>query len=119
MTTSAHRRDEAGLAAPLVVALAGVVLLAAVATAALGRLLVDQRRAAAAADLAALAGATALQHGEDGCAAARRTAAANGADLTGCVPSGQRIEVSAALDSPTLLGRIVQVRVEAAAGPAT
>ena len=119
MTKPVSGRGEAGLAAPLVVALAGVVLLAAIATAALGRLLVDQRRAAAAADLAALAGATALQHGGDGCAAARRTADANGANLTGCSLSGQRIQVSAALDSPTLLGRLVQVRVEAAAGPAT
>ena len=114
----ARRRAESGLAAPLVVALAGVVVLVAVATAALGRLLVDQRRVAAAADLAALAGATALQYQEDACGAARRVAAANGGALTRCRTSGERVTVSVSVGSGTVLDRLVRISAEAAAGPA-
>ena len=111
------RRGDDGLAAPLVVVLAGVLVVVTVLGAALGRLLVDQRRASAAADLAALAGASAVQHGADGCQAAAEVAAANGAALGACVVLGQRVRVQSRLTSPTLLARVVRLRGVAEAGP--
>jgi secretion/DNA translocation related TadE-like protein len=108
--------DERGLAAPLVVALAGLLTVVTVAGAGLGRVAVDQRRAAAAGDLAALAGATALQHGLPGCPAARDNAVVNDAHLTRCAEHGDRIDVEVAVSS-TLLGHAVDVRARARAGP--
>jgi secretion/DNA translocation related TadE-like protein len=98
----------AGLAAVLVF----VTLLAAMA----GRLLVDQRRAASAADLAALAGATAVQRGAAGCPAAAATAAANGARLATCVQHADEVDVAAVI-AVKLPGRSVEVRASAHAGP--
>lgn len=116
-------RSESGVAAPLVVTLAGLLLVLAVVGAGVGRLLVDQRRAAAAADLAALAGATAVQHSADGCAAARGVARANGARLVDCAVSGDHVVVRSTVPPPDgagLLGaalRAVAVEAEARAGP--
>jgi secretion/DNA translocation related TadE-like protein len=49
-------------------------------------------RARAAADLAALSGAVAWSAGEDGCAAARTIARANGTTLADCDQVGDRID---------------------------
>ncbi len=111
------RADERGLAAPLVVSLAGVLTFVTLAGAALGRVAVDQRRAAAAGDLAALAGATALQYGRPGCPAARDTAADNGALLARCQEHDDTIQVEVVVFS-TVLGRVLDVRGRARAGPA-
>jgi secretion/DNA translocation related TadE-like protein len=109
--------DEQGLAAPVVVVLAGLLVVLTVVGASLGRLLVDQRRVSAAADLAALAGASAMQRAGDGCEEAGAVAAANGARLLTCVVSGQRVRVEAGLASPTLLRRVVQLHASGYAGP--
>jgi secretion/DNA translocation related TadE-like protein len=117
------RRDELGLAAPLVVTLAGLLLVLALLGAGLGRLLVDQRRAASAADLAALAGASAVQHGRDACQAAAETAGRNGAELVACTVTGEQVLVRTAVRSAgpgRLLGGVdgrVTVEAEAHAGP--
>jgi secretion/DNA translocation related TadE-like protein len=111
------RRGEGGWAAPVVVALTGVLVTVTVVAAVLGRLLVEHRRAAVSADLAALAGAVALQHGQDACLAADESAENNDAELVGCVVEGERVQVEAALPARELWGRRIQVRATAHAGP--
>jgi secretion/DNA translocation related TadE-like protein len=96
----------------LTAVLAFVTLLGAVA----GRVVVEQRRAAAAADLAALAGATAVQQGAAGCPAAARTATANGARLATCVQHADEVDVTVAIPV-ALRGRSVEVSASAHAGP--
>ncbi|MEV6681336.1 Rv3654c family TadE-like protein [Streptomyces erythrochromogenes] len=62
----------------------------------LGQAVVARHRAAAAADLAALAAAATWAHGPDtACAAALRVARAQGAELAGCRLGGEVAEVAA------------------------
>ena len=110
-------RGEGGWATPVVVALTGVLVTVTLVAAVLGRLLVEHRQAGVAADLAALAGAVAVQHGGDGCAAAAESARHNGAELLGCVVEGERVRVEAAVGARELWGRRIQVRATAHAGP--
>ena len=113
----ACRRDERGLAVP--VAVTGLFLLATIALVlgVLGQLLADQRRAATAADLAALAAATAIQVGEQPCEAAAESVSRNGARLRGCIVDGDRVRVEAVRPSTSVLGRDIEVTAEAHAGP--
>ena len=115
-------RDDRGLAAPVVVTLTGLLMVLALVGGSLGGLLVDQRRASSAADLAALAGAGALQQQQDPCAAARATAGRNGAELVSCVVDGDQVRVRAAVEPdgrPWLLGLAERPSVwaDARAGP--
>lgn len=110
-------RGEGGWGAPVVVALTGVLVTVTIAAAVLGRLLVEHRQAAAAADLAALAGAVAVQHGQDGCAAAAESVGHHGAELRGCTVDGERVRVEAAMPAREVWGRRIQVRATAHAGP--
>jgi secretion/DNA translocation related TadE-like protein len=109
--------DQRGAAALMAVTLSVVLLLCTTVGVAAGRWLSDQRRAAAAADLAALAGAAAVQRGLDGCAQAHRIANANGAVLTGCTVRGQVVQLAVRTDSARFLGRLVRPSAEARAGP--
>ncbi|MFD9301821.1 Rv3654c family TadE-like protein [Streptomyces sp. NPDC060048] len=62
----------------------------------LGQALVARHRAAAAADLAGLAAAATWSHGpEAACATAVRVAVAQAARITGCVVTGEVVEVTA------------------------
>lgn len=96
------------------VAIIGVVTLV---LAHVGAALVERRQAQSAADLAAVAGATALQHGEDGCGRAAAIAERNEADLVGCSVSGRRItlRVRRHVEVPVLGD--VPVTARARAGP--
>ena len=87
--------DERGSAT--VLALVAVVLLATAALVGvvLGALATLERRVEVAADLAALAGAAAVQGAMDGCDAAGHVAARNGADLGACEVHGDVLEVRA------------------------
>ncbi|WP_374104278.1 Rv3654c family TadE-like protein [Streptomyces sp. ISL-43] len=77
------------MVATVLVAVFGGVLL-------LGQAVVARHRAAAAADLAALAAAATWAHGpEAACAAAIRVAVAQAARVTGCVVTGEVVEVTA------------------------
>jgi secretion/DNA translocation related TadE-like protein len=96
-----------------VVTLAALLVLLALAAAVLGRLLVEQRRVAAAADLAALAGAVAVQHHRPGCAEAAEVAARNGATVLSCAVDGDRVRLEAAVS--TRVGPLGRVRVTASA----
>ncbi|WP_037864298.1 Rv3654c family TadE-like protein [Streptomyces sp. NRRL S-237] len=87
----------AALVATVLGAVFGGVLL-------LGQAVVARHRAAAAADLAALAAAATWAHGpETACATARRVARAQGAALGGCL----------------LRGEVAEITAEVAAGPFT
>ncbi|MDX6325300.1 MAG: hypothetical protein QOK15_1654 [Nocardioidaceae bacterium] len=109
-------RDERGLAAPVLVALMAVLAFVTLAGAVVGRLVVEQRRAASAADLAALAGATAVQQGRAGCEVAAQSAASNGGRLEACGQAGDDIDLVVAVPVH-LVGRSVVVRARAHAGP--
>jgi secretion/DNA translocation related TadE-like protein len=110
-------RDERGAATVLALTLLGALVTVAVLLAPLAGALVASRRAAAAADLAALAGASAVQHGQDGCAAAARVAAANHARLASCGVSTEDVRVGVVVDAGRVLGRALEVSARARAGP--
>ncbi|MFD6885107.1 Rv3654c family TadE-like protein [Streptomyces sp. NPDC059957] len=77
------------MVATVLVAVFGGVLL-------LGQAVVSRHRAAAAADLAALAAAASWAHGPAAaCATAVRVAVAQGARVTGCAVTGEVAEVTA------------------------
>lgn len=120
------RRAERGSAAVLTTVLAGVLLTAAFAGSVAGGLLVGQRRAAAAVDLAALAGADVLGQAvgagpasSTACSRAGETAAANGATLTACQVLGSDLLVSATVEVAGPFGGTWPVVATARAGPAT
>ncbi len=100
--------------AVLLVGLTVVTLLGAVG----GSLLVAHRRAAAAADLAALAAAEALASGSGAaCVAAARVSEANRAELARCRVDGREVVVEVAVQARTYLERTWDVRCHARAGP--
>ena len=81
--TGRHRHDD-GVATVAGIALIAVLILVGVATAVVGGAVLAHRRAQAAADLAALAAAQALQGQGGPCRQAARIAHANGAELRAC-----------------------------------
>lgn len=99
-----------------------VVMALALAGCCVAAYLAAAHRVRSAADLAALSGATALTRGDDGCAAARRSARSNGAEVTLCEQAGDdldfvltvRAERSVPILVPGLPGRVWAV---AYAGP--
>ena len=119
------RADELGGASVLVLVLVAAVTTLALAGVTVGGLLVGQRRASAAADLAALAGAEVLGRGAGSAAAgvaacekAGRVSAANRARLTGCLVDGLEVVVEVAVDVPSAFGAGWSVPARARAGPA-
>lgn len=104
MTQWGRARDERGVA--VVVTLGLIALLVFVAALSVGSvaIVLTHRRAQAAADLAALAGAAALQRGDDPCLAAGRIAARHQAALGDCVVEGQTLAVTTTVGLPTALG---------------
>ena len=111
------RAGQRGSAAVLGTVLVAVLMMVAVLVAAVGGAVADSRRAASAADLAALAGASALQAGKDGCAAARSNARRNGARVSFCRVDGQDVTVHTERSTQRVLGRRFTVRAVARAGP--
>ena len=115
-------RDERGSGSILLAGLMVVAALAAAAAAAVAGYLIAAHRAEAAADLAALSGATVAASGRDGCAEARRTAVANRVRLISCGRVGDQQEfvlsvtVEVGLD-PLLPGLPRRLRATAHAGP--
>ena len=97
--------------------MAGVLVFVLIGLSAVGGLVTAQRRAQAAADLAALAGAASTQEGRDGCTEAERISTANGAALIACAATGRVVWVQVRLPGPQWPGRRVDVTAEARAGP--
>jgi secretion/DNA translocation related TadE-like protein len=85
-------RDERGSASVLMIGIMAVVVLLSGAALLIAGYLVAHHRARAAADLAALSGATAYAAGTDACRQAGRTARANGARLTRCDLAGDPVD---------------------------
>ncbi len=99
----------------LTVTMAGLLVFLGGALAGVTALVVDHRRAQAAADLAALAGAGAPT---DACGAAARIAASNGALLIGCTQWGADLVVTVTVTSAAWPRHDLRVSAQARAGPA-
>jgi secretion/DNA translocation related TadE-like protein len=113
----ASARDERGAATVVATACLGVVLMVGAGLGVATAMVVDHRRAQSAADLAALAGAAAVQAGADGCAAAGRVATANDTDLVGCQLAGADVVVEVRASGPHWLGQVADLEGHARAGP--
>lgn len=111
-------RDERGAGTVLALALTAVVALVAFAVAGVTALVAGHRLAQSAADLAALAGAQAMQiGGVDPCVRAEDVARRNGASLEVCRIDGWNLEVTVVRQSPRLLGQVASLRARSHAGP--
>jgi secretion/DNA translocation related TadE-like protein len=110
-------RDDRGSVTPLAIAGIGLIVVVSLLVSVVGGGLVTLRRSQAAADLAALAGAVAFQHGADACSAAARSARLNGARLAECLVNGQVVAVRVTLEAPRMFGRELELRAYARAGP--
>lgn len=116
--TMVRRRDERGSGSVLTLAMALILLLAGLVAALWAVISAGHHRAVAAADLAALSAAGALQGGAaDPCAVATRIAAAHGAVVRRCTVDAGEVLVVAAVRLP--LGKLGDplVEVAARAGP--
>ena len=117
-----RRRDRAsserGSATVLALPLLGALAVTAVLLGFVAGAIVAQRQAATAADLAALAGAAALQDGGDGCAEAAAVTVRNDAEVVACLVSGAELRVTVRTETAALFGRSLTVSARARAGPA-
>lgn len=110
--------DERGSAAPFAVGVIGLLLFLGAALGVVGAVFVAHRTAQSAADLAALAGADALQVSGDACAAAATITSRNGATLESCEIAGEDVTVRVRVEGPRWLGQPGDPVAEARAGPA-
>ena len=108
---------ERGAATLVVVAAGGLLLFVGLALLGVAAIVLTQRTAQAAADLAALAGASSAAAGADACAAAGRIADANGAVLAHCEVAAMIVTIAVRVDGPRLVGRRYDVTAQARAGP--
>ncbi len=111
-------RDERGSATLLVLAMAGVLLLIGAALGVVVAMVRAHRTAQSAADLAALAGAQAVQRGSDACGRATEIARANDARMSACSCRGSVVTVQVTVAGPHWLGQTADLSAEARAGPA-
>jgi secretion/DNA translocation related TadE-like protein len=112
-----RRRGERGAASLFAVACLAVLLFVGAALGVVAAMVHTHRIAQSAADLAALAAASAVADGLDGCAAAARIAAANGAAVHSCGVSGREVTVGVVVTGPRWLGQSADLEAEARAGP--
>lgn len=112
-----RRRDARGAATLLAVSCLACLLLWGAGLATVGGVFHAHRQAQAAADLAALAGATALGQGEDACGEASAIAAANHASLGSCTVHGREVEVQVSVPAPPWPGLEEELVGRARAGP--
>lgn len=117
MSGPAGRRDERGAATVYAVMLIAVLAVSALALTLLAGVFAVRRQMESAADLAALAGAQAHQHGRDPCAAAASIADRNRAELTSCTVVGDDVRLTVEHRGDGLLGHL-PVPARARAGPA-
>lgn len=112
-----RRVSERGSATVLVLPLLGALAVTAVLLGFVAGAVVAQRHAATAADLAALAGAAALQDGGDGCAEATAVTVHNDAEVVACRVSGAELQLTVRAETAALFGRRLTVSARARAGP--
>ena len=111
--------DERGSGTVYALGVIAVLLVAALGITGLIQAQSATGRARAAADLAAVSGATVLSSviaPGDPCAMAGRVAAANGASVSSCSVTGEDVTVSVVVPT-TILGRPRQATAQARAGP--
>ncbi len=112
-------RAERGAVTVQAMAVAGLLLLVTLVVVQAAGLVQMRHRAAAAADLAALAASQASVAGRDGCAAAREVARRNGASLTRCRMDFDVATVAARISSPQWWGGRWAAEQRARAAPET
>lgn len=117
--TGVRRDGERGSATAFALVVIGLLMLVGCAVGVVAGLVIDHRKAQAAADLAALAAAAALQEGGDACAAGAEVAADNGAEQTSCAVEGEEVVVETLVDGPSWLGWSAGLPARARAGPAS
>jgi secretion/DNA translocation related TadE-like protein len=111
------RRSEAGIATVFAVTGIGLICVLAVALVQVGLVVVAKHRAQSAADLAALAGSSAILRGADGCATARSVARRNEVSVDRCRADLAVVSVTATRPA-RLLGRFrFRVHADARAAP--
>ena len=113
---SARQCDERGAAVVMVIGLMAVLAFVAAASVGTIAIVLAHRRAQVAADLGALAAASALRDGADPCAAATRIADRHDAALTRCDVDGSSVVVTTAVTLLPALGGM-DVPARARAGP--
>lgn len=111
--------SQRGAVVPVVAAGLVFTVFLTLALAVITSAVVTRRAAAAGADLAALAGAVAVQRGQQGCAAAAAVARSNEVEVVACVIEAETVTVTVARDAPTPWGRRLTVLVRARAGPSS
>jgi secretion/DNA translocation related TadE-like protein len=111
-------RDDEGAGTVLAVAMMGLLVTVTIAVAGVVGVIATHRTAQAAADLAALAGAAALQDGGDACARAADVADRNRASLSGCEVDGWDVAVVVVAHSAPLPGGVLDLPARGRAGPA-
>jgi secretion/DNA translocation related TadE-like protein len=116
--TGTRSRDDRGAATAMSLGLVGLLVLVSAICVGTVAIVLAHRRAQIAADLASLAGATALQRDGDPCAAASRTAERNDAVVTSCLVEGATVLVATSVRLPLVLGGD-EVPARARAGPQT
>lgn len=116
MVTRRPSDNESGAASVLTLALLGVLVLVGLASAGVVAVVTGHRTAQAGADLAALAGAGALQDGGDACGTAAEVARRNRTTLEGCRVDDWEVVVEVAGEVPLLRGQVA-LRARARAGP--
>jgi secretion/DNA translocation related TadE-like protein len=109
--------EERGGATVLAVTCLGLLLLVGAALGVVAAMVAAHRQAQAAADLAALAGATTIGDGGDPCAAASGVATANRATLLACTVEGSDVHVEVRVTGPRWLGQTGDLTAQARAGP--
>ena len=115
-------RSERGSASVLMASILGVVVMLSSAALVIAGYAVGHRRARAVADLSALSAAAAIQHGQDPCAQAARTARHNSARVDKCSRVGDAVDFVVTVHVSVVAGtRLPQlprtVAAEAHAGP--
>lgn len=109
-------RHEDGAGTVLAVAMLGILVTVTVATSGVVGVVAAHRQAQSAADLAALAAATALQDGVEACRRAEDIADRNGGSLRSCHVAGWEVRVTVVVARP-LPGRTMRLEARARAGP--
>lgn len=111
-------RRERGSATVFAVSCLALLLIVAAALGVVASLVRAHHAAEAAADLAALSAAVAMQQGGDPCSVAARIAGDNGAALATCRVSGDEVWTWVTVAGPRWLGQSADLTARARAGPA-
>ena len=114
---SRSRSSEAGAGTVLAVAMLGVLVSITVAAGGVVGVVASHRAAQAAADLAALAGAAALQDGGDACRQAAVVVRRNHARLRECRVQEWNVAVVVVANTARLPGGVLDLEARGRAGP--